>query len=144
MRRSRRKPSVWASAAAVLWAGAAAGQGIEASLTGAPGDAARGEAIVAEPTRGLCPLCHDGPFAGDFAGTLGPDLTGVGDRLDEAELRQRIVDSRVYDPDGLMPPYYSMKGLTRVGERWAGATLFTAEEVEDVVAYLVTLKETGG
>ena len=124
------------------WVGAAGAQGIGESLTGRPGDPGAGEAIVAEPTRGLCTLCHDGPFAGDFAGDLGPDLTGVGARLTVAELRARIVGTT--DPGSLMPAYYMTEGLVRVGERWAGDTIFTAEEVEDVVAYLATLTEDRG
>lgn len=121
-------------------AGSAGAQGLPDPLTATPGDPARGAAIVTDPQHGLCTLCHAGPFPQvDFAGTLGPDLTGVGARRTVAELRQKIVDSRVGNPDTIMPPYYATDGLVRVGERWQGATILTAQEVEDVVAYLATL-----
>ena len=74
-------------------------------------------------------------------GDLAPDLAGVGSRLTVPELRERIVDSRRVNPDTIMPPYHSLANLNRVGRRWQGATILTAQEVEDVVAYLATLTE---
>jgi sulfur-oxidizing protein SoxX len=122
------------------WVAPASAQGLPDPLTDRPGDPARGETIVTDPQHGLCTLCHSGPFPQvDFAGTLGPDLTGVGARRDAAALRQQIVDSRVANPDTIMPPYFATDGLSRVGARWQGATLLSAQEVEDVVAYLATL-----
>jgi sulfur-oxidizing protein SoxX len=118
----------------------ASAQVLSAPLTDTPGDPARGESIVTDPQHGLCTLCHSGPFPEvSFAGTLGPDLTGVGARRDVASLRQQIVDSRVTNPDTIMPPYFTTDGLFRVGAPWQGTTLLTAQEVEDVVAYLATL-----
>ncbi len=140
MRRSPPRRSGWAEIALACLAAPALAQGLPAPLAEAPGDPVRGAAIVSDATRSLCVLCHAGPFGTDFAGTLGPDLTGVGDRLTVPELRQRIVDSRVANPKTIMPPYHSLDGLDRVGARWRGATIFTAQEVEDVVAYLATLK----
>lgn len=128
------------AALALPLAAPASAQGLPDPLTDSPGDPARGEAIVTDPQHGLCTLCHSGPFPQvDFAGTLAPDLTGVGARRDVAALRQQIVDSRVANPDTIMPPYFATDGLFRVGARWQGTTLLTAQEVEDVVAYLATL-----
>lgn len=112
-------------------------------LTDKAGDPQAGRAIVIEATTGLCILCHAGPWPDvPFMGDLGPDLTGVGARLDVAQLRQRIVDSRVLLPETIMPPYHATNGLTRVGAPWQGRTILTAQEVEDVVAYLATLTGT--
>ena len=124
----------------VVCAKLASAQVVFNPLTDTPGDPGRGEAIVTDPQHGLCTLCHSGPFPQvAFGGTLGPDLTGIGARRDAASLRQQIVDSRVTNPDTIMPPYYTTDGLFRVGARWQGTTLLTAQEVEDVVAYLATL-----
>jgi sulfur-oxidizing protein SoxX len=115
---------------------------IPRSLTGAPGDPARGRAIVADRRVGLCLLCHAGPFPEErFQGDLAPDLGGVGDRLSEGQLRLRIVDSRRLDPATIMPAYYRVDGLQRVGAAWQGRPILSAAEVEDVVAFLVTLRD---
>ncbi|WP_412759714.1 sulfur oxidation c-type cytochrome SoxX [Methylorubrum subtropicum] len=118
------------------------GDAIPASLTGAPGDPARGRAIVADRTRGLCLLCHAGPFPEErFQGNLAPDLAGVGSRRSPAQLRLRLVDGRVLNPDTIMPSYYSLSGLARVGRAWQGRPILNAAEIEDVVAFLATLRE---
>jgi sulfur-oxidizing protein SoxX len=118
------------------------GDAIERSLTGRPGDAARGEALVADRRRSLCLLCHAGPFPEPHAqGTLAPDLRGVGARLSEGQLRLRVVDMRRVVPGSIMPSYYRVDGLTRVAAPWQGRPVLTAEEIEDAVAFLVTLKE---
>jgi L-cysteine S-thiosulfotransferase len=116
--------------------------GIPASLTGAPGDRARGRAIVSNRQVGLCLLCHSGPFPEErLQGTLAPDLTGVGARWSEAQVRLRIVDAAVINPDTIMPPYYRVEGLQRVAPAFRGKPILTAEQIEDVVAFLMTLKE---
>ena len=110
-------------------------------LTGVPGDPARGRAIVVDRRVGLCLLCHAGPFPEErFQGDLAPDLGGVGDRLSEGQLRLRIVDSRRLDPATIMPSYYRIDGLVRVGRAWQGKPVLSAEQVEDVVAFLLTLR----
>ena len=121
---------------------ASAGDGISESLTGAKGDPARGRAIVANRQVGLCLLCHSGPFPEErFQGELAPDLRGVGKRWTEAELRLRIVDSSRINPATIMPGYHRTEGLVRVGPAWRGKTILSAEQIEDVVAYLTTLTE---
>ena len=129
-------------AAAVLCASAAAAQdGIPASLTGQAGDPARGRAIVANRQLGLCLLCHSGPFPEErFQGDLAPSLEGAGRRLSEANLRLRLVDSRKVNPGTIMPSYFRTEGLERVAPAFRGKPLLTAEQIEDVVAYLGTLK----
>ena len=117
------------------------GDAIPASLTGATGDPVHGRAIVASRNVGLCLLCHSGPFPEDkFQGNMAPDLSGVGARLGEGQLRLRIVDARRFNPDTIMPPFYSVDDVTRVAPAFRGKPVLTAVEVEDVVAYLMTLK----
>ena len=113
---------------------------IPAPLTGARGDPVRGRAIVANRQVGLCLLCHSGPFPEErFQGDLAPDLRSAA-RLTEGQLRSRIVDPRKANPDSIMPAYFRTEGLTRVAPALRGRTILSAEQVEDVVAYLVTLK----
>jgi sulfur-oxidizing protein SoxX len=119
-----------------------AGDAIERPLTGKAGDAARGRAIVASRQLGLCLLCHTGPIPEErFQGTLAPDLAGAGTRWSEGQLRLRIVDAGRLNPDTIMPPYYRTDGLTRVARAFQGRPLLTAEQIEDVVAYLKTLRD---
>ena len=121
---------------------AVVGDAIPAPLTGAKGDPARGRAIVANRQAGLCLLCHTGPFPEEkFQGTLAPDLAGAGTRWSEGELRLRIVDAGRLNPATIMPPYYRVQGLTRVAPAFAGKPLLSAEQIEDVVAYLATLRD---
>lgn len=131
-----------ASAAPAAVAQQIVGDAIPASLTGKAGDAARGRAIVANRNVGLCLLCHSGPIAEErFQGDLAPSLAGAGSRWSEGQLRLRIVDGARLNPDTIMPPYYRNSGLQRVARNFEGKTILTAEQVEDVVAYLATLKD---
>lgn len=124
---------------------AVVGDAIPASLTGAPGDPARGQAIVVNRQVGLCLLCHSGPFPQErFQGTIGPDLAGAGARWSEGQLRLRIVDAARLNADTIMPPYYRVSDLTRVLPAFRGKPVLTAEQIEDVVAFLATLREPNG
>ena len=117
------------------------GDAIPDSLTGAPGDPVRGKAIVTSRQTGLCLLCHSAPLPEEkFQGTIGPDLKGSGSRYSEGELRLRMVDSRRLNPDTIMPSYYRLEGLERVAPAFRGKTVLSAEQVEDVVAFLKTLR----
>jgi sulfur-oxidizing protein SoxX len=117
------------------------GDAIPASLTDAKGDPDRGRAIVANHNTGLCLLCHSGPFPDDkFQGNLAPDLAGAGARSSEGQLRLRIVDASKLNPDTIMPPFYRTDRLIRVPQEYRGKPVLTAMDVEDVVAYLMTLK----
>ena len=117
------------------------GDAIPESLTGAAGDPAKGRAIVANRQVGLCLLCHSGPFPEErFQGTLAPDLRGAGTRWSPGQLRLRIVDSARINPATIMPPYYRIDGLVRVAPAFAGKPVLNAEQIEDVVAFLTTLK----
>lgn len=117
------------------------GDGVAQALTPTPGDAPRGRALVANRQQGMCLLCHDAPIKEErFQGNLGPSLAGVGARLSAAQLRMRIVDQKLINPDSIMPAYHRAEKLQRVGAAWRDHTIFTAQQVEDVVAYLVSLK----
>src|SRR5262245_9784475 len=130
--------------AAVLLAAAgtaAASDTLPSPLEGAAGDAARGKAIVLDRHVGLCLLCHSGPFPEQrFQGDLAPNLAGVGARLSAGQIRLRIVDSSRVNPNSIMPAYFRTDGLTRVTPSQRGKTVLSAQQIEDVVAYLVTLK----
>jgi sulfur-oxidizing protein SoxX len=118
------------------------GDAIPEPLTGTKGDAERGRGIVVNRQVGLCLLCHSGPFPEEkFQGTLAPDLKGTGARWSEGQLRLRIVDASRFNPDTIMPPYYRTEGLIRVAPAFQGKPILTAEQIEDVVAYLATLRD---
>jgi L-cysteine S-thiosulfotransferase len=117
------------------------GGAIPVSLTGARGDPERGRTIVVE-RQSTCLLCHSGPFPEQrFQGNLSPDLKGTGARWTEGQLRLRTVDASRLNADTIMPPYYRVEGLTRVAAPWRGKPILSAEQIEDVVAYLTTLRE---
>jgi L-cysteine S-thiosulfotransferase len=117
------------------------GDAIPASLTGVPGDPARGRALVVNRTS-TCILCHSGPFPEEkFQGDLAPDLSGTGSRWSEGQLRLRMVDASRLNPATIMPSYYRIEGLQRVGQGWRGKPILSAEQIEDIVAYLKTLRE---
>ena len=114
-------------------------------LTGTPGDAAKGRAIVANRQVGLCLLCHTGPFPEErFQGNIAPSLAGAGARWSEAQLRLRVSDARRLNPDSIMPAYYLTRSdadaAARVGAAWKGKPVLDAQQIEDVVAFLSTLR----
>ena len=129
--------------ASCFMVGVAHGQdSIPQSLTGVPGDPARGRAIVANRQVGLCLLCHSGPFPEErFQGNLAPDLTGAGTRWSEGQLRLRIVDSGRVNPATIMPAYHRTEGLARVAPQYRGKPVLSAAQIEDVVAFLMTLRD---
>jgi sulfur-oxidizing protein SoxX len=128
--------------AATSGAAASEDDAIPASLTGAKGDPARGRAVVTNRQVGLCLLCHSGPFPEErFQGNLAPDLTGTGKRWSEGQLRLRIVDSSRINPATIMPAYHRTEGLVRVAPAWRGKPVLSAEQIEDVVAFLTTLRD---
>ena len=114
---------------------------IPQSLTGAGGDAARGAKIVVDRGLGNCMSCHGvGMPQEPFPGNVGPDLAGVGSRLSAGELRLRLVDPKRLNEATSMPAFYKVEGLNRVARRYAGKPILTAAEIEDVIAYLLTLR----
>jgi sulfur-oxidizing protein SoxX len=117
------------------------GDAIPRPLTGEPGDAARGREIAHSRERGNCIVCHVIPAPDDRAhGDVGPSLKGVAGRLSEGQMRLRLVDGRRLNPTSLMPSYHRVNGLTRVARQYAGKPALTAQEIEDVLAYLMTLR----
>ena len=118
------------------------GDAIPRPLTDAPGDAVRGRRIVASRQQGLCLLCHSGPFPEErFQGDLSPALDGAGARWTPGQLRLRLVDSSRLNPATIMPSYYRIEGFDRVAPSFRGKPVLTAEQIEDVVAFLATLKD---
>jgi L-cysteine S-thiosulfotransferase len=118
------------------------GDAIPASLTGSPGDPTRGRAVVVNRFVGLCLLCHSGPFPEErFQGDLAPDMRGAGSRWSAGQLRLRMVDSSRLNPATIMPIYYRIEGFVRVAPAFRGKPVLTAEQIEDVVAFLATLKD---
>jgi len=127
------------AAAALAWH--AAGNGIPEPVEGRSGDAQRGRALVLARDPANCVLCHSVPDPDvRFAGDLGPPLAGVGSRLNVAQLRLRVVDSLSINPSSIMPSYYRVDGLDRVATGYRGKPILTAAQVEDVVAWLATLR----
>ena len=116
------------------------GDGIAEQLTGAPGDATRGRALVLDRST-TCILCHSGPFGTQFQGDLAPSLAGVGNRWTAAQLRLRLVDAAHFNSNTIMPSYYRVDGLTRVGRNWTGKPILNPDQIEDIVAYLATLQD---
>jgi L-cysteine S-thiosulfotransferase len=118
------------------------GDAIPGSLTGKPGDPVRGRAIIVSRRQGMCLLCHTGPFAeATLQGNLAPSLTGVGSRWSPGQLRLRIVDPSRLSRNTIMPSYYRIDDLTRVAHSYAGRPILSAEQIEDVVAFLTTLRD---
>jgi sulfur-oxidizing protein SoxX len=141
----------WLAAAALALPGIAGAQGLRPyivagdaianSLTGAPGDAARGRALAVDRAS-TCILCHSGPFREQkFQGDLAPSLAGAGSRWSEGQLRLRLVDASRLDRATIMPSYYRVDGLVRVGAPWRSKPILSAEQIEDLVAYLSSLRE---
>ncbi len=141
----------WLAAAAFTLPGRASGEGlreyaivgdaIPKSLTDIPGDATRGRTLVLDRTN-TCILCHNGPFPEQkFQGDLAPSLAGAGSRWSEGQLRLRLVDASRLNAATIMPSYYRVDGLDRVGAAWRGKPILSAEQIEDIVAYLATLRE---
>jgi sulfur-oxidizing protein SoxX len=105
------------------------------------GDPQRGRAIIASRQVGLCLLCHAAPVPEErFQGDLAPNLAGAGARYSEAQLRLRVVDPRRVNPSSFMPAFHSAGNPSRVGAAWVGKPILSAQQVEDVVAWLATLR----
>jgi L-cysteine S-thiosulfotransferase len=125
---------------------AVASDALTLPLTATPGDAARGRSIVTNRQVGLCLLCHTGPFPEErFQGNLAPSLAGAGSRWSEGQLRLRISDARRLNPASIMPAYHpgavEADPSARVGAAWKGKPILDAQQIEDVVAFLSTLRE---
>ena len=117
------------------------GDAILESLSGVPADPAAGRKIVLSRQTGLCILCHSVPFPEErFQGSLAPDLIANAATLSTGQLRARIVDADRFNPGVIMPSYYRIDHLTHVAPQFAGKTILSAQEIEDVVAFLSSFK----
>lgn len=113
---------------------------MEHPLTEVAGDPTRGRDVVLGRD-GNCLLCHAVPETGArFMGNLGPPLSGIASRMSAGEVRLRLVDSRRVNPQTIMPSYYSTDGLIQVAAAYRGKTVLTAQQIEDTIAYLRTLR----
>jgi len=118
------------------------GDGIPKPLTDEKPNPESGRRIVTDRLQGLCLMCHSGPFPeARFQGDLATNLAGTGTRWSEAQLRLRLVDASRLDPQTIMPSYYRTENLERVGWQWRGQPVLSAQQIEDVVAFLRTLRE---
>jgi sulfur-oxidizing protein SoxX len=125
------------SEAQVVWTGDA----VQTALSPNPGDPIKGRAIVTSRQTGLCILCHSGPFPEErFQGNLAPDLRLSVANLSVGQLRARLVDPARSNPNTIMPAYFRIDHLQRVAPQFAGKTVLTGQEIEDVLAYLLTIK----
>ena len=139
------RPRVGVALAALALAGCVS-SGTQISLravqkpVAAASDAARGREVVMGRD-GNCLLCHAIPETGArFMGDLGPVLSGIGARLSAAQIRSRLIDPAFANADSSMPSYGRTEGLTQVGQAWRGKPILNAQQIEDVVAYLVSLR----
>ncbi|MBV1867727.1 MAG: sulfur oxidation c-type cytochrome SoxX [Marinosulfonomonas sp.] len=123
---------------------------VEQSLSGATGDAAAGKIVMTTRGQGNCIACHEVTelLNSPFHGEIGPTLDGVSERWSEAELRGIVANAKMTFEDTMMPAFYKTKGYIRPGKAFTGKAaegdlppLLTAQQIEDVVAYLLTLKE---
>jgi sulfur-oxidizing protein SoxX len=113
---------------------------IPVSLTGVAGDPAKGKKLAVNRKKGNCLACHAMPIPEQqFHGEVGPDLSGVGNRMTKAELRLRLVNSKALNPDTIMPAFHKV-ALNRVLKKFKGKTILGAQEIEDIIAYISTLK----
>ena len=116
--------------------------GMVAPLTNVAGNAASGRAIVANRQQSLCLLCHSGPFAdAQLQGNIASNLTGAGSRWTAGQLRLRIVDAKQLNPNSIMPAMHKLEGLQNVSRAWRDKPVLDAQQVEDVVAFLLTLRD---
>ena len=113
---------------------------IEQPLTTTEGDPVRGQAVMIDREGGNCLGCHAVPVVAEFFGTTGPTLAGVGTRLSPAQIRLRLVDPKLVNPMTMMPAYYKRDGLHRVRADFAGKAVLTEQQIEDIVAFLASLK----
>lgn len=119
------------------------GDGIPQPLTLEPGTAAAGKRVIEDRKLGNCLSCHAMALPDEDQGNIGPDLHTVGSRLKPAQLRLRVVNMKVVDPRTIMPAYYRVDGLHDVSKAFVGKPILTAQQIEDVVAFLATSTTTG-
>ena len=114
---------------------------IDKPLTDQPGDATRGRALVLSRQTGLCILCHNGPFPEEhFQGNLAPELDQSASRLTTGQLRAHLVAPQRFNPDTIMPSYLNSDGLIKVAGQYRGKSILAEQDIEDIVAFLLTLK----
>ena len=114
---------------------------IPQNLTGKKGDPVNGRKLAINRKKGNCLACHVMPIPEQsYHGKIGPDLNGVASRYEEGELRLRIVNPKIINEATIMPAFYRNDGFHRVMKKFNGKTIISAQDVEDIVAYLMTLK----
>ena len=130
------------SAALALETYEVVGDAIPRPIGGLAGDVERGAAVVRDRERGNCLICHEGADPSEpFQGSIGPPLKGVGLRLDAGQIRLRLVDASLLNPRTVMPPYFRTENLHDVVVAYRGRPALSAQEIEDVVVYLASLKD---
>jgi sulfur-oxidizing protein SoxX len=113
---------------------------IPVSLTGKPGDPVNGKKLAINRKKGNCLACHVMPIPKEqFHGEVGPDISDVGSHFTEAQLRLRLVDAKALNPDTIMPAFLKA-GTHDVLKKFDGKTILGPQDIEDIIAYLMTLK----
>ena len=149
------KHLIWAASALVFGAGVALADSVKPgdvtfnegavalSLTGQAGNKEEGRKTFVNRKLGNCLACHENSDMEkeQFHGEVGPSLDGVADRWNEAELRGIIVNSKLTYEGTIMPGFYVAEEFPRTADKYKGTTILTAQQVEDVLAYLMTLKD---
>ena len=124
----------------VLNAILSSGRMVKQALSDKAGDAKAGRDLLVSRISN-CTLCHAVIETGErFFGNVGPSLSGVGSRLDAAQLRLHLVNPAYFNPQTIMPSYYRVEGLNKVALEFQGKPVLGAQAIEDVIAYLLTLK----
>jgi sulfur-oxidizing protein SoxX len=119
------------------------GIAIAKPLSAKPGDAANGRKVMANRKKGNCLACHkiDQMKEIQFHGEIGPELSDIAGRMPAGQIRLRLVDPKSVNAETIMPAMYKNEGLHRVRKKFIGKTILSAQEVEDVIAFMMTLKK---
>jgi L-cysteine S-thiosulfotransferase len=132
---------IWIGATSYTLAEAKSGPDAFRPLTNEPGNAKRGETAVRDANNVTCLICHEIPIKGEpNQGKIGPPLRNIGDRLTSEQIRQKLIYPKFSNPETIMPSYYQISDLNRVLGKYRGKSIYSEQQIEDVITFLLTLK----